>query len=299
MTTSALSGPFIIAIDGGGTSCKASFFDSSNQQVLSNAITGPANVFSNYELAINNIVIASEKLLEQVNVNYGLSIQLNECYLSAGLAGAKTRLARENLSHWEHPFRDTLITTDVHIGCAGSNSLDDCFFIIVGTGSCFALYKERSLSQFGGHGFLLGDQASGAWLGKKALTWYLKSMDLGVSKCELLEMLTNLIGNDTAEIIDRYSAKNISNVAKLAPELIKLGDVSKQVNKWLDEGAEYIFNIIMAHANPVDTLCIAGGLSSVYKQKILENYGLKLQEPKHSPVFGAFLLANDKFIKDT
>ncbi len=298
MSISNLSGPFVIAIDGGGTSCKASLLDSSSEQVLASAITGPANVFSNYQSAIDNIMIASEKLLEQVNINSSTCIELKHCYLSAGLAGAKTKIAKQKMANWRHPFQDILITTDVHIGCAGAHALNDCFFIIVGTGSCFALYQERSLSQFGGHGFLLGDQASGAWLGKKALTWYLKWLDLGSSKCELSDILEANIGHDTAEIVDYYSASNISNIAKLAPDLIKISHTSKQVNKWLDEGANYIFDIIMAHAGSVDTLCIAGGLSSVYKQRIQENYNLRLQEPEHSPVFGAFLLAKHKFFKD-
>ncbi len=282
---------YVIAIDGGGTSCKAALFTTSNNNAICTVSTGPANVFSNFDLALKNIIAAANQLKLLAKEHEGLSISLNQCHLSAGLAGAKSELVKQKLNSWVHPFLSIDITTDIHIGCIAANDFKDCMLVIVGTGSCIANFKDRTVYEFGGHGFHLGDQASGSWLGKKALIWYLNALDTNVNNSELKDFLEKEVGKDKSAIIENYTASNPARSAELAPKLLALQGKNNEIDAWLSQGASYIVDIISSQNQNETPIYMAGGLTNIYRNIIKRDFNIKCLEPAHSPIFGAYLMA--------
>ena len=298
----------ILAVDGGGTKCKASLYNEAGE-VLGSATSGPANVFSDFKQACNSIVEAADECLKQVNQPFQAKpIQLNDLLLSAGCAGAGIPQAVRVFDEWQSPFKHKLLTSDLHISCLAANKGQDCVLAILGTGSSFAVLKDASCHQYGGHGFVLGDQASGAYLGKRALQVCLAYFDrvaMGSIKLDsnsgterFVDSISELASVRSSEdIIQRYAKASPELFARLTPEIFLLANQhNKTALALINESCEYIVDMFaeFAHGQSKvqDLSCfLAGGLSQSYLPYLENEYNLKLRISSNAAEFGAYLHA--------
>jgi glucosamine kinase len=281
---------WIIGIDGGGTKCQASLF-SPDGRVVAASETGPANLFVDFELALKSINDACALVLAAANSQPGLSLEPSDCFLSLGCAGASIPAAQHNIAQWQHPYADVALTTDIHISCLAANNENDCALIITGTGSSIAIYQNQVIRQFGGHGFLLGDIASGAWLGKKAVSWFLQALETPHQDPALHAAVAELLGPNVNDIIQVYGHAKPAKFAALVPNLLSCQAQSHNVQAWLDEGLSYLANIITHHAEPKTDVFMHGGIAHVYQQSLSQRLNRPIMRPKHGAVAGAFAFA--------
>lgn len=296
---------WIIGIDGGGTKCKASLYNLAGNK-MGESIAGPANVFADFEQAIESIVMSSKDVLEAYNVSHQQKIMLNDCILSAGCAGAGIEAAYKRFMSWEHPFKNIHLSTDIHFSCIAANLNQACALIVVGTGSCIAFYDKQQtnksvinsdntapleVKQIGGHGFLLGDNASGAWLGKKALAWFLQAIEGKVNDSALFEALQAKLGSDVSALIEQYGRANGSAFGQLVPVLVMVKEESDNVQAWVQEGADYLAGVIEEHINEDQPIFIDGGMASLYQPILSELLASEIFAPKQEPTHGAYLYA--------
>jgi glucosamine kinase len=290
---------WIIGIDGGGTKCDAGLFNPAGQLVAT-AFSGPANIFANFNAAIGEIEQACEQVIdlynaqEQAKANDILSKK--DCFLSLGCAGGGVDSAKKKFQRWQHQYAGAALITDVHASCLAANNANPCALFVIGTGSCLAIFQNQKIQQFGGHGFLLGDNASGAWLGKQAVSWYLQALETPNNDNQLQNALALSIGDNISDIIEHYGKASAAKFGALVPILLRVNDASPTVQTWLHEGAQYASELIIQHAQQSLPVFLSGGLAGIYKPLIEKMTNRPIQIPNNNAVFGAFLAGKQNLL---
>ena len=281
---------WIIAIDGGGTKCDAGLFNPSGELVAT-ALSGPANVFTNFDGAIEAIELACVQLIDTANsqVSTNRKLTKRDCFLSLGCAGGGVESAKLKFEKWPHQYAGAVLNTDAHVSCLAANKGEPCALFIIGTGSCLAVFQNQEVKQFGGHGFLLGDCASAGWLGKQAVSWYLRANEIPHYDSKLKSALEDLLGNNISDIIEQYAQASAGKFGALVPHILAEQQSSPTVKKWLDEGAQYVSDLLVQHTSKDLPVFLTGGLALVYEPLIDRMSGRSIHPPNENAVYGAFL----------
>ena len=160
-----------LGIDGGGSGCRAAVADASGR-VLGRGEAASANIWSDPETALVNIVGRRRGRRRRRGVARA-SATSPRCSASPAptFAEAATRLA-ERL-----PFARARIETDALIALKGALGDEDGITATLGTGSVFGVQRGGAVRMIGGWGFLLGDQGSGARIGRALLERALLAAD--------------------------------------------------------------------------------------------------------------------------
>jgi glucosamine kinase len=165
---------YFIGIDAGGTHSRASLYDNEGNSIGTGK-AGGANVFSDFAAAMQQIDLAIDLAINASNIPIDKKAQLS-------------------LSTWDSPYKHVFMTSDLHASCAAANNGQDCVILITGTGSAIAHYQNAQVTQYGGHGFIHGDEASGAWLGLSAVQLLLKSNDNLIHDEQFCKAISHAIG---------------------------------------------------------------------------------------------------------
>ena len=266
---------------------------------LASAQSGSANLFSNFDLACASIMECAEACFNIINLSSARQFTHADCVLMAGCAGAGVTQARDDFEKWDAPFHQKFVTTDLHIACAAANNLEDCALLILGTGSSIAHLKSGQCRQYGGHGFLLGDYASGAWLGKQALKKTLLQFD----GLENDEVFTNTILQSVAEstadgIVHHFAHAPPHEFAKLAPVIFKLArSNNKSASQLVHKACSYIEDILKAnHLSEGGHCYVHGGLADSYLMFLQSMSDISFKHSTRPSELGAYLLAKQQII---
>ncbi|GGW81445.1 BadF/BadG/BcrA/BcrD ATPase family protein [Alteromonas halophila] len=280
---------YFIGIDGGGTRCRARLEDA-HGKLLGQGEGGAANIMRNPAQATTSIVDACTRAVAAST----LPVQLKEITVGAGLAGANIPSACHAFSNWQHPFDSLSVLSDLHAACLGAHDGQDGAVIVCGTGSSATRCVNGEFIDIGGHGFLVGDIASGAWLGLKAVQHTLLALDGLIPRDPLCEAVCATFDvQDDSALIQKVSAFEAKDYAVLAPAMVTLNTDGDAVARSLfDEGSAYLRRI--AHHlldNSNLPLCLIGGLSDTYKPWYDESVRARIQPCKSSPEQGAIAFA--------
>jgi glucosamine kinase len=118
--------------------------------------------------------------------------------------------------------REVWLADDAVTGHAGALSLGWGISMIVGTGvACLAAPREGSPVIIGGHGFLMGDEGGGFWVGSAGLRAVLKARD-GRGPSTALEGLAARHFHGLDDVGDRLhsSPRPVNTIARFAPEVL-------------------------------------------------------------------------------
>ncbi|CAB9494928.1 BadF/BadG/BcrA/BcrD ATPase family protein [Alteromonas macleodii] len=292
---------YFIGIDGGGTKCRVILQDKNGTQI-GEGISGPANIMRDAELAKTSILDGVEKAIESANTSLASQnsearltpITLSQCVVAAGLAGANISTAKARFETWAHPFHSLHILSDLHAACVGAHNGKPCAVIIVGTGSAGTVFNEGKFTDLGGHGFPVGDFASGAWLGLKAIQHTLLCIDNIRSKDDLAKTVCAELGTTNADsIVAKCAGFNTHHYASLVPCMLPLlNEGNSQVTCIFKEGAEYLESMAQRLlGDNTYNLALIGGLSNVYVPYFSEKIRTRLQACELSPEQGAIKYA--------
>lgn len=203
-----------LGIDGGGTGCRAAVADAAGT-VLGRGEAGPANIASDPATATANILAASEAALSAAGGGRIHSAAL-------GLAGANAAGAAHHL-HRNLPFPRLRVVTDAVTAVKGALGPHDGIVAALGTGSVFARQQNGTLTQIGGYGLALGDEGSGAWLGRALLSATLRALDGFTPMTPLLAQILQDHGSAEAIVAFSLSARP-ADFATLAPRILSSTD---------------------------------------------------------------------------
>jgi glucosamine kinase len=187
--------------------------------VLGRGTAGPANIASDPEGALRNIMAAAWAALAAAGLG---EEALSSLYAGLGLAGANSSGSVERLRS-ALPFARARIETDAVAAVKGALRDEEGIVAAVGTGSVFAVQRGGALRQIGGWGLVLGDEGSGAWIGRALCSAALRAVDGFSEMTPLLSDLLSKHGGPLGLVSFSLLARP-AEFAALAPRVVGSSD---------------------------------------------------------------------------
>ncbi|MBR8298590.1 ATPase, partial [Burkholderia cenocepacia] len=264
---------FAIGIDGGGTGTRAVLADRHGRE-LAQGRGGPSGLGLGIERAWASIGAACADAFTQA----GLALDWSQCALGCGLAGV-------NNTAWLAAFRAQAplgalaIESDAYTTVVGAHGGAPGLIVALGTGSIAAALDAAGACRIaGGFGFPSGDEASGAWLGVRALAYAQQALDGRVPRDAFATALLAETGAQDRDALVQWSCDaNQTIYARLAP--IVFAHRTHPVARALiaqagDEIGKMIDALDPQHALPV-ALC--GGLADALAPAVPARHAARLR----------------------
>lgn len=294
--------------DGGGTKCTVRVVALSNDGSFirdGQASAGSANVKTNPDLALENILAATRNALKAA----GMAPEVTFDGYVAALAGAGAFLIQRA---WEVKLseklssRKTTVIPDVFALFSAVDLPPENIVVatIVGTGAiALSRHPLGQTVRSGGLGPDVGDQGSGYWIGKQAVQRCILRGELGL----LRERILARFGDTSLQL-------SYSDTASLARDVFDLAEADPVAQAIVVEAATHITQLLRSVAGsdsliPTDEVSwvCAGGVA-VHQREWLESIrercnqaGISLNEPHlvREPVHGAMRLAIDQVTQES
>lgn len=285
---------FFLGIDGGGTKTKARL-ETANGEVIGEGLAGLGNPAQNAEVALDSMIKASTSAMKAAGLSASDFSHVSACL---GLAGVNIPKYYDIATQWALPFRQTLITTDLHIACTGAHAGEEGAILITGTGCSAFVSVDNQQTTLGGHGFPIGDKSSGAWLGLRALSLTLESLDELREKTSLsVEVCRALACNSSTELVAKTLHFKATQFAELAPLVIKRAASNDMMaEEILLEGQRYLVALTekLLSLKPA-RFSMIGGLAPHWAELLPINIQRHLSPSLCTPEYGAVALAKQTF----
>ncbi|EOH6076492.1 BadF/BadG/BcrA/BcrD ATPase family protein [Burkholderia cenocepacia] len=278
---------FAIGIDGGGTGTRAVLADRHGRE-LAQGRGGPSGLGLGIERAWASIGAACADAFTQA----GLAFDWSQCALGCGLAGV-------NNTAWLAAFRAQAplgalaIESDAYTTVVGAHGGAPGLIVALGTGSIAAALDAAGACRIaGGFGFPSGDEASGAWLGVRALAYAQQALDGRVPRDAFATALLAETGAQDRDALVQWSCDaNQTIYARLAPIVFAhrthpvaralIAQAGNEIGKMIDA-------LDPQHALPV-ALC--GGLADALAPAVPARHAARLRAPLDDSAHGALRLA--------
>ena len=280
---------FFLGVDGGGTKCLARLQDASGN-LLAQCQTGPANPAQDAASAFAQIKLVADLLLQQAGLTTAIWDRTSAVL---GLAGVNIPAYQQLAESWSLPFASWRVVSDLHIACVGAHRSEAGAVIITGTGSSAFLMHHQKPVYLGGHGFPLGDKASGAWLGWRALSLTLETLDGLHPQNQLTEAVCRQLQSSASQDIVTQTLKyRPADFAKLAPLVFFHAKSCGFSRALLEEGADYLASLVHRLNSYAPSRCaIIGGLAASWIPWLDQDVVNLLAPALQEPIDGALWLA--------
>ncbi|WP_175038334.1 BadF/BadG/BcrA/BcrD ATPase family protein, partial [Burkholderia stagnalis] len=278
---------YAIGIDGGGTGTRAVLADRQGRE-LAQGRGGPSGLGLGIERAWASIGVACADAFTQA----GIAFDWSRCALGCGLAGV-------NNAGWLAAFRaqaplDALaVESDAYTTVVGAHGGAPGLIVALGTGSIAAALDAAGACRIaGGFGFPSGDEASGAWLGMRALAYAQQALDGRAPRDAFAGALLAETGAADRDALVAWSCDaNQTAYARLAP-LVFAHRTHPYAAALIAQAGDEIGKMIDAldplHALPV-ALC--GGLADALAPAVPARHAARLRAPLEDSAHGALRLA--------
>ncbi|HMO70606.1 MAG TPA: BadF/BadG/BcrA/BcrD ATPase family protein [Paracoccaceae bacterium] len=267
-----------LGLDGGGSGCRAVVADAAGR-ILGRASGGPANILSDPEGARANILAACAAAMAAAGV-------ASVAAAGMGLAGANAAGTVDRLRA-ALPFARLRIETDAVTAALGALGPRDGIVAAIGTGSVFARRQGAAIRQIGGRGLVLGDEGSGAWLGRAALAAALRAED---GHAPLTPFLAGLIADHGGSLGVIAFARGAApaDFAAIAPRILVSDDPAARALV-ASAAAEIAAAIEVLQGGDRMPVVFLGGLGPAFRDRRAGRW--PLAEPGGPALDGALMLA--------
>jgi glucosamine kinase len=284
---------YILAVDGGGTQCRAAIA-ALDGTILGRATAGSANMATDPQGAMASVVDAARAALAAGGI---AETPLSSIHAYLGLAGANVEPDHSSLIAGL-PFRDTRIVEDSVIAVRGALGPDDGVMAVLGTGSVYGGRRDGRMLRAGGWGFVVGDQGSGARLGRALLEQTLLAHDGVVPKSDLTQSVMREYGDDPNRIVAFGATARPADFARYAPLVFESADQGDTVAMSVVAGAVADVNAALGAIvwDGCTHLCLTGGLAENYQHRLAQQFIRILQPVRGNALAGAVELAVETFV---
>ncbi len=276
-----------LGIDGGGTGCRAVVADAAGR-ILGMAEAGPANLTTDPDGTRQNVLAAAGAALTKAVGPGAVAVELPQLIAGLGLAGANT-VDPADLARLDLPFARTRIETDAVAAVKGALWGGDGIVAAIGTGSVFASQRDGIIRQIGGWGLILGDEGSGAALGRAALARALRAVD---GLVPMTPLLTEVIAEhgDPAGIVGFARTARPADFARLAPRVLSSSDHAAVA---IMDGAlaDVVAAIDHLQGDRAIPVVFIGGLGPTYARALADHW--EVREALGTALDGALILARE------
>lgn len=295
---------YVIGVDGGGTKTVAALADLKGK-VLKITKTGSTNL---NKIGLEKAIFNLKKLLSELLENFPQEkIVLAFLGLAGGLErdkGKRIQIKKALAKNFSFPI---VVEGDQKVAFRTGSDEKNGVLIIGGTGSITMGWRDRKEAISGGWDWLLGDQGSAFWVGKRALEEAIKIFD---RRSKRKSKLPDLIFKKWQikkekdlyqKFYDSNFVEKVASVSKLVDKAAKEKDELAQ--KILKEGGKELAQMAIAVIKKLRfkgefPIVLVGGM---FKSKIVLNAvkkeikkfapGVNFILPKKEPVIGAVKLA--------
>ena len=284
-----------VGVDGGGTNCRVRLADE-NLNTLAEAKKGRANLqIENGDPGYRAIIEGTQACFAAAGLDYA---EAGSTYACFGMAGARLQSAREEFAARDWPFAAVQVYDDIDIARAGAHGGEDGAVIIAGTGSAALAMVGGVRHQCGGWGFEIGDQMSGAILGRELIRYAVEAEDGLVPSSPLCRAVIAQLGGNNDAVMDwSFGPRVPADYAAIIPlffEHYEAGDLVAEQMMALQ--MSYIDNYVnWFKARGSTRMAVVGGFADRLFPLMRQRYGDFVVERQGEPLYGALILARQHF----
>ena len=278
---------FYLGIDGGGTRCRARLRDGTGA-LIGEAEGDMANIHQDFTRALNSILAVARAVAG--------AVPLEKIHTGLGLAGATGREQCARVETADLPFASVRCDSDGYIACRGAHQGGDGGIVIAGTGSAGLALVEGQRLSIGGHGFALGDQGSGAVIGRALVQRALLAHDGIVPHSRITADIMAHFRNTPAAVIEWSRIALSRDYAAFAPLAFAAAEAGDgEALAILRDAAQALANIArrLRSAGAL-RLCLIGGLGAAIAPYLSADIAASFHPPLAEPVEGAIWLARSQ-----
>lgn len=278
-----------VGVDGGGTRCRIRI-RAADSALLGEAQGGFANLYSDKETAIATIqatiaeALTKAKLTEQ---------DRQRMHVGLGLAGAVTEETTTAVHRALASFASVSVDVDAYAACLGAHDGADGGIVIAGTGSAALALVGGQRHWIGGFGFPLGDQGSGAIIGRGALRRAALSLDNLIAASPLLDGILDEFKRDRDAFAEWARHALPRDYASFAPRIFAAAAHGDRYGIELVEDAARAIDRLARelHARGTPRIALVGGLAKPLSSYLPQALRPILTDAKREPLDGAIMMA--------
>lgn len=282
---------YYLGVDGGGTNCRIRLADA-NLVTIAEARGGRSNLqLEGGDPAYRSITQGTRDVFAMAGIDFSQTAATHACF---GMAGARLPSAREAFAAREWPFARVTVYDDIDIARAGAHEGEDGAVIIVGTGSAGMALVDGNRYQIGGWGFHVGDQMSGAILGRELVRYTVEATDGLVEGSPLTEAVVETLGGNLDAVMDwSFDKRQPADYGALMPMFIDYFEAGDPVAAELMEIELGYVDRYVAYfkARGAQKLAVVGGFGQRLLALFQIRYGDYVSLPRAEPLHGAVILA--------
>jgi glucosamine kinase len=277
-----------IGVDGGGTGTRVVLADGQGAELAQ--ATGGA---SGLGLGVARAWQAIEAACKRAFASAGLRLDWAHCALGCGLAGVNNRdwLAQFIASAPQLAALD--VQSDAYTTLLGAHGGAPGVIVAVGTGSIAAvLDRDGACRIAGGYGFPSGDEASGAWLGLRAVVHAQQALD-GRTRSDAFSdaLLAHMKVVDREGLVVWLCEANQTAYAQLAPVVLAHGEHPVAAALLAQAGADVARFVDALDPGAQLPVALCGGLAAPLAEHVPVSHRARLRPPLADSAHGALELA--------
>ncbi len=307
---------YYLGVDGGGTNCRVRLADE-NLNTLAEVKNGRSNLqIDSGEPAFKAISDGTRDVFRAAGLDFAEATNTYACF---GMAGGRMDSARASFAARPWPFAGVKVYDDIDIAHAGALGGGEGGVIIVGTGSAAMSIVDGQRHQAGGWGFQIGDQMSGAILGRELARYSVEADDGLVEASPLTKaVIAQLGGSNQAamtwsfatdmglKILSRDGTEGCDD-ALIGRAPAEFGRLMPLFFEHYEKGDAVARKMMEIELGYIDTyvrwfkshnakvMAIVGGLGERLFPILKQHYGDFVALPKFEPLHGAVILAKQNF----
>lgn len=279
----------LVAADGGGTACRMVLVQGAARHQIT---LGPANVASDRAGAMATLHQGLDQLAQMAGISRATLAGAQAVF---GLAGVMNAQDATDVAA-DLPFDRVRVVDDRVTSVAGALGAEDGAVAALGTGSFAGRQRGGTCRFVGGWGMMLGDEGSGAWLGRAVLAAVLRAQDGLDPDSDLLRDIQAGFPGGAPDIVAFAATARASDLAALAPGVVAAAAAGDATGRRLmQSGADYITQALQAlgwHAP--EPICLLGGLGEAYQPYLSPDLFGHVRPPLGTALDGALDLARQQ-----
>jgi len=284
-----MAADFFLGVDGGGTHCRVRLRDAQGA-LLAETKGGSANIFTDPVEAIANVANACDAAIAAAGLGKSDMARTAACF---GLAGANMAGAVARVEAHPWPYQSLRIEHDGIIACVGAHGGEDGAIAAIGTGAVYVVSIGGKLQTFGGWGFMLSDQGSGADLGRESLRRTLYAQDGIIDRTPFTDAVWARFDGSMDKLHSFAETAKPRDYGALTPLLLEHAERNDPVARFIVERGQTGVTLVLDHLVKLGAkrICIMGGLGQAYQKYFPYRFRPYFVSPRHDALDGALILA--------
>ena len=282
---------YFLGVDGGGTGSRALLVDASGAE-LARLEGGAANVATDMDEASATLATLARDTFAKAGLGQA---EMDRAYAVLGLAGSNVVATNAPVEE-AVPCAHVHVTNDPDIVLAGALGDEDGCIAAPGTGSFFISRKNGETHRLGGWGFMLGDEASGARMGRRLLSLTLHAHDKIRDHSDLTRSVLEQFEGDPSKVVQFANSSDPGDFGQFARKVVAAGAAGDPVGQLLmQEGADFIALAIETLGYEAGMKVVLwGGLGQTYIPYLPSGIVADIVEPLGDGMRGAVLMAQNR-----